>query len=128
MLRLASCLFVLTLLGCDAGRDSVTPQPEGAAYRITDGGCGRVVFAEPLASDLDSAIDAVEDEKVEQFGAGAVRVEPYQLGVADKDGNTPADEFWALRVLDAVDGTHLHSVHEVVTTGGDLYYLDWCPD
>lgn len=97
-------------------------------YRITEGACGDVVFAESIGADSASAFEVVEARKIEEYGAGEVRLEAYALEVVDEQGNVPAPRFYALRVLQAGTGVHVHSVFEVITTEGDLFHLRWCPD
>lgn len=50
-----------------------------------------------------------------------------KLGV-DQDGAAPRAEFYAVRVLDTDTQLLAHSVAEVLTTEGDLFSLEWCPD
>lgn len=101
---------------------------EQDAYQITEGACGRVVFAESIGADSSSAAEVVEAQKIEEYGQDKITLEAYVLEVADDDGNVPEPEFYALRVLDAETGHLVHSVSEVITDEGDLFKLLWCPD
>lgn len=98
------------------------------SYRILEGACGDVLFVESIGTDSASALAEVEARKAEWFGDGEVVVAPYALEVVDEHGNPPSARFYALEVLDADTGTRLHSVSEVITTDGDLFHIDWCPD
>ena len=101
---------------------------ESEAYQITEGACGEVVFVENLGPDLASAIEVLEERKIEQLGGGQLRLETYRLEVVDRNGNTPQEEFHAVRVLEGDTQFLAHSVVEVVTSDGDLFHLEWCPD
>lgn len=118
-------LALFILVGCDLAGASHQHAP---TYRVTDGACGEIVFEEHLAADFDSAIQLIEAQKVEQYGRENVSLEVHELGVVDSNGETPGAEFYAVHVLSAESGTHLHSVSEVVSSNGDLFRLMWCPD
>ncbi len=99
---------------------------EPESYQITEGACGEVVFVEKLGTDLASAVDILEGRKIEQFGD--VTLETYRLEVIDRSGNAPQKEFYAVRVLEGDSELLAHSVGDVVTSDGDLFRLEWCPD
>lgn len=101
---------------------------EPATYQVTEGACGEVVFEESIGADSLSAAEAVEAQKVEEYGQDNIALEAYVLEVADEDGTVPEPEFYALRVLDAETKFFVHSVSEVITDEGDLFRLLWCPD
>ena len=122
---LLPALALLLLAGCDLAGES---QQHALTYRVTDGACGEIVFEENLAADLDAAIQLIEAQKVEQYGRENVSLEVRELGVVDSNGETPRAGFYAVHVLDAESGTHLHSVSEVISSSGELYHLLWCPD
>ncbi len=124
-LTLLLCLGIVPLSACDAHG---TASDEPLTYRVTEGACGDVVFVERIGSDATSAFETIEAQKVDQWGRDNVRIEAYALDVVDADGNVPTRSFYALRVLNADTGTHLHSVSEVITSDGDLFRLMWCPD
>lgn len=117
--------IVLVLAGCD--QDPVGPEGQ-ATYQVTEGACGEVHFVEKLGTDLATAIGVLEGRKAEQFGVGQVTLETFRLQVADRDGAAPEAEFYAVRVVDTDTQLLAHSVVEVVTTEGDLFSLEWCPD
>ncbi|MEX2471209.1 MAG: hypothetical protein WEA34_03460 [Gemmatimonadota bacterium] len=95
-------------------------------YQITEGACGEVVFLENLGLDLASAIEILKERKIEQFGD--VALETYRLELMDQSGNTPQGVFHAVRVLEGDTPLLAHSVVDVVTSDGDLFHLEWCPD
>lgn len=119
------CGMVLVLAGCDEN-------PVGLAghgiYQVTEGACGEVHFVENLGTDLATAIGVLEGREAERFGAGRVTLEAFRLQVVDQDGAVPRAEFYAVRVVDTDTQLLAHSVVEVVTTEGDLFRLEWCPD
>lgn len=115
----------MALPGCD--QDPVgLAEPE--AYQVTEGACGEVHFVERLGTDFATALEVLDGRKVEQFGVGQVTLETYRLQVVDQDGAAPRAEFYAVRVLEADSQLLAHSVAEVLTTEGDLFSLEWCPD
>ena len=122
---LLPALALVLFAGCDLAGGS---QRSALAYRITDGACGEIVFVENLADDFDSAFQMIEAQKVEEYGRENVTLEVRELGVVDSQGETPRAEFYAVHVLSADNGTHLHSVSEVISSDGDLFHLVWCPD
>jgi hypothetical protein len=119
------CVGLVLLASCTGNGTG----PEVAlTYQITEGACGNVVFVESIGTDSATALAAVEARKTEQFGEGAVRLDVYPLQVVDRHGDPPQHRFYAVRVEDAESGMLVHSVAEVITTGGDLFSLQWCPD
>lgn len=113
------------IVACDGSPVGVDG-PE--TFRVTEGACGDVVFVENLGRDLASAIEALEERKIEQLGVGQVVLDTYRLDVVDRNGMTPTEEFYAVRVLNADTRLLAHSVVEVLTSDGDLFHLEWCPD
>jgi len=118
-------IIVVVLCACEQNLNS--PEAEWA-YQVTSGACGHLMFAEKLGPDSASAWETVKARKIEAYGEGGLALETYLLQVIDQDGEVPQERFYAIRVLDAETGTHLHSVSEVIATNGDLFTLDWCPD
>mgnify|MGYP006283915879 CR=1 FL=1 len=118
-------IIVVLLCACD--HDPNSPEAEWA-YQVTSGACGHLVYAEKLGPDSASALGVVEARKIEAYGEGGFALEPCRLQVVDRYGEIPQERFYAIRVLDAETGTHLHSVSEVIATDGDLFTLAWCPD
>lgn len=107
--------------------DGVAPE-EPITFLIVEGACGEVTFSESIGVDFAAALTVIEMRKVEQFGEDQAVLEPFLLQVVDEHGNPPEPDFYAIRVLDADTGHHVHSVTEVITTDGDLFILLWCPD
>ena len=79
-------------------------------------------------SSWPRAIEVLEQRKKERFGEGQVRLETYSLAVVDRNGIAPQKEFHAVRVLAGDTQFLAHSVVKVVTSEGDLFYLEWCLD
>ena len=115
--------LALLVAACDGSPVGLV-KPEN--YQITEGACGEVIFVNKLGPDLASAIGILEERKIEQFGD--VRLETYRLEVMDQNGDVPQKEFYAVRVLEGDTGSLAHSVVDVVTSDGDLFHLEWCPD
>ena len=122
---LVPALALLLLAGCDLAGGS---SRNALVYRVTEGACGEIVFVEHLAADFDAALQLIEAQKVERYGRDNVALEVRELGVADANGQPPRATFFAVHVLSADSGTHLHSVSEVISSDGDLFNLLWCPD
>jgi hypothetical protein len=118
-------LLALVIAACSD--DGVAPE-EPLTFLIVEGACGNVIFSESIGVDFASALTVIETRKVEQFGEDQVVIDPFLLQVVDEHGNPPEPDFYAIRVLDAETGHHVHSVTEVITTDGDLFILWWCPD
>ena len=119
------CTGLVFLTACDGSRTG--PEASGA-YRITDGACGVVVFVENLGADSATAVEMVEARKANAYGQGEIVLEAHALEVVDEHGTVPEPDFYALRVLEAGTGVLVHSVTDVITTDGDLFGLQWCPD
>jgi hypothetical protein len=97
-------------------------------YSIVAGACGEVIFAESIGVDSASAMAVIEARKAKQYGEGKVVLDLYPLEVVDEHGVPPQAAFYAVHVLDPDTEGLVHSVSEVVATGGDLFKLVWCPD
>ena len=121
----AALLAVFTLLA--ACKDSVSPDT-ALRYRIVAGACGSVVFGEKIGSDSASAVAVMEARATEKYGQRRVTIELFPLEVVDQHATPPQAAFYALEILDAGTGMPVHSVFEVITTTGDLFFLEWCPD
>ena len=119
---------------CDEGK--VVDGREGHfVYQVTKGACGRVVLDERIGADYTSAFKTIEAREVESFNkycpdppCNKIRLEAFELEVADEKGVAPAAKFFGLKVLDQDSGSLLHSVSEVITSSGYLYRLEWCLD
>lgn len=109
------------------GDDNVGPE-DPLTYQVVTGACGKVVFIEKVGGDLESALAVVEARIGESHAAGDVKLELTRLEVADGRGASPAGEFYLVLVLDPDTEELLYSASDVVTTGGDLFRLQWCPD
>lgn len=107
------------------GEEINTEQP--VSYQIIDGACGEVIFEKNIGSDSLSAVETIRQSKVEFFGHSNFMIESTQLRVEDENGTVPEEKFFALHILDE-DSLHLYSVSEVITSEGDLFNLNWCPD
>lgn len=119
---------VLLCAAASACGSPTDPQPGIPIYDIVEGACGRVLFDEHVGPDSAAVLAEVRRRKVEEFGEGGFVLDLLPLSVVDDDGVAPEERFYGVEVLDPAGGTHLHSVHEVLTTRGDLFILSWCPD
>lgn len=121
-------LLSLGFLPSSACDTNSTESVESLIYQVTNGACGEIVFVEKVGVDFSSAFGIVEARKLEVYGRDELTLKAYALKVIANDGSVPDMEFYAIRVLSAQTGTHLHSVSEVITSRGDLFKLVWCPD
>ncbi len=115
------------IFGCSKITGEKTTIEQPISYLITDGACGEVIWEENIGTDPLSAVETIRQRKIEFFGHSNFMIESTQLKVEDENGMVPEEDFFALHILDE-DSLHLHSVSEVITNGGDLYNLSWCPD
>ena len=107
----------------------------GESYRVVEGACGVIVFTEKVGVDFDSAFSVIEQRKTEQMRQWCpdapcfdIRLEPKELKVVDEYQIAPEPGFYMLLVIDKATGYSVHSPSEVITTEGDLFTLEWCPD
>ena len=121
-------IVALTAMLSAACARGVTEGEDLSRYVVVSGACGRLFFVEDLGADSAAALTVVAARKDQQYGAGTTALEPFALGVVDKQGNVPPERFYGILVKGAQSGTMLHSVVEVISTIGDLYRLSWCPD
>lgn len=104
-------------------------------FLIIKGGCGSIIFVEKIGYDFVSAFKELEKRKVIEFSRSCpddpcteIKLEPFEIEVADKNNDRPPEKFFAIMVLNKNTNMLLHSVSEVITTRGDLFRMNWCPD
>jgi len=117
-------LCTVTVLLAACGEDRAGPET-GPTYRVTAGPCGHLVFVENVGADSAAAVDAMWARTAEKHGE--ITLELRRLEVVDRHGNVPEARFYALYFRDAESG-HFVSASYVITTEGDLFRLQWCPD
>jgi hypothetical protein len=133
-------LLVLTsslLLRCsnDLVEENPVELPKNPVeYQITRGACGRIVCQERLAFNFDDALEILERRKAEEYSdcpgvfCAEIEMQLHHLEVADEVGNVPSASFFAIQFNDRETGSSLHSVHEVLDSEGNLYFIVWCLD
>ena len=108
---------------------------QGQRYRVVEGACGYVVGKQKMGVDFDSAFSLYEAQKVEKLRSGCpnipcydVAVEPHVLKVVDEDNSAPETDFYAMWVINRETGILVGTVNDVLTSEGNLFTIQWCPD
>src|SRR5919108_71968 len=81
--RLVFAAGCCALFSCGTGTG---PEPV-PTYRVTEGACGDVVFAEMIGPDFTSAFNVVKDRKVRQLQRSDLVLEVYELEVVAGGGS-----------------------------------------
>ncbi len=130
-------LIILLSFICSCSESTITDNyvENQTELLITGYGCGSITFIEHIGNDFISAFRELEKRKAVEFSrycpddpCAEVELEPFEIEVVDKNNNKPPEKFFAIKVLDKNTGMLLHSVSEVITTRGDLFRMNWCPD
>jgi hypothetical protein len=102
---------------------------------ITRGACGTISYIEKIGRNYNDAFAELEKRKKYEYteycpGApcAQIELEPYEIEVMYKNNKIPRERFFAIQILDKDTGIGLQSVQDVITTKGDLYWINWCPD
>ena len=133
---LISITILSLIIGCKKGEitdnENTITQTE---YEITEGACGSVIYQEHIARNFEIAYNKLEKQESENYSKYCpndpcyeIKLEYYKIEVVDENNVTPSEQFFAIWVLDKETNMLLHSVHEVITDRGNLYYIAWCPD
>ena len=117
---------VYVLVGC-LHRQSVQAETAGATYKITNGACGKLVYVRKVAPTYDEAVAILKTAKEKQWRK-TLNVVPNELTIEKSDKVAPTTKFFALEFITQKGNETIHSWSEVVSTDGELYQLDWCPD
>ena len=108
--------------------DDPSTVEDPAAFTITSGACGDLIFQENLGPDSATAVAEIERRTVEQYPSIEVALELFGVEVVDEEGQVPEPRFYGVLVRDADTGSQFVSPVDVFNTLGDLFWLRWCPD
>lgn len=120
-------MICLALAGtaCDVLSGSTEPNVD-ARYEIVHGVCGTLTYQGRIGIDDEMALRVLEAQKREQYTG--VELDVFEITVVDENGDVPNPSFYAVRVVDRSSGHIVHGLHEVITSNGALYHIQWCPD
>lgn len=97
-------------------------------YKITEGACGRLIFRQKLGADFQAALQRVSESMMSSQRTncdakrGPCRIETKQIraeGIAER--------LEAIGVIDR-NGVSSGSISTVISSSGDLYSIQSCPD
>lgn len=132
--KLAVLIGFLFLSSCSDSFVEPVIYSSGASFKIAKS-CGEVIFKNKIGVDYDSALKSVKEKNIREYSEWCpdspcyeIMLEVFEIEVLDENGNSPKEDFFAVRVLNKENGVLLHSVSEVVTSSGNLFWYNWCED